>query len=108
MPLTIKTDDITSSRKGVDPHGQLRGEWVNEFEKYLCKCTFPNKSTLMSSLSGQKNNWLNLNTKNLKFRKSVFDYILKHVKGNQGIYLQDIRVFLKNLLVQFKCTKSNF
>ena len=44
---------------------------------------------------------LNLNTKNLKFRKSVFDYILKHVKGNQGIYLQDIRVFLKNLLVQF-------
>ena len=29
MVLTVKTDDVTSGRKDVDPHGRLRREWVN-------------------------------------------------------------------------------
>ena len=28
--LDVKTDDVTRVRKDVDPHGQLRGEWVNQ------------------------------------------------------------------------------
>ena len=35
MPLTVKTDDVTSGRKDMDAHRQLRaayrGEWVNQF-----------------------------------------------------------------------------
>ena len=27
---TVKTDDVTSGRRDVDPHGRLRGEWINE------------------------------------------------------------------------------
>ena len=27
--FTVKTDDVTSDRRGVDPHGRLRGEWIN-------------------------------------------------------------------------------
>ena len=27
--LTVKTDDVTSGRRGVDPHGQFSGEWIN-------------------------------------------------------------------------------
>ena len=68
-------------------------------------CTFPNKSTPVCHhyLGKRITPGLNLNTKNLKFRKSVFDYLLKHVKGNQDIYLQDIhvRVLLKKPQVHF-------
>ena len=28
--LTVKTDDVTSDRRGVDPHGRFRGEWINQ------------------------------------------------------------------------------
>ena len=33
LSLTVKTDDVTSGRRGVDPHGRLcygrfKGEWV--------------------------------------------------------------------------------
>ena len=27
--LTVKTDDVISDRRGVDPHGRLRDEWIN-------------------------------------------------------------------------------
>ena len=33
MALTVKTDDVTRVRKDVDPHGRLRGEWVNLYRK---------------------------------------------------------------------------
>ena len=30
LSLTIKTVDVTSGRKEVDPHRQFRGEWVKK------------------------------------------------------------------------------
>ena len=50
MSLTVKTDDITSGRRDVDPHGRLRGEWVKRWlqvfgltlkhsEFFFCLCS---------------------------------------------------------------------
>ena len=34
--FTVKTDDVTSDRRGVDPHGRFRGEWINGSFVFLC------------------------------------------------------------------------
>ena len=31
MSLAVKTDDVISGRRDLDPHGRFRGEWVKSF-----------------------------------------------------------------------------
>ena len=38
--FTVKTDDVTSDRRGVDPHGRFRGEWINGSFVFLCFSLF--------------------------------------------------------------------
>ena len=34
--LTVKNDDVTSGRRGVDPHRRCRGEWINGSFVFVC------------------------------------------------------------------------
>ena len=34
--LTVKRDDVTGGRRGVDPHGRFSGEWINGSFVFVC------------------------------------------------------------------------
>ena len=34
--LTVKSDDVTGGRRGVDPHGRFSGEWINGSFVFVC------------------------------------------------------------------------
>ena len=36
--LTVKTDDVTSDRRGVDAHGRFGGEWINRSFVFFFVC----------------------------------------------------------------------